>query len=239
MNETHTLSDVIERWLEFRLQDLRVAIPAKVDAVNAAAQTVDVVVQIQEETIDEDGNIIHETPAKLSGIPYGNQRVGKWFQWMPPSKGDHVTLLVCDRSLDQWRAKGRESPNADGRFNDLSDAVAVPLNVYPSADPLSNASGTDMVLGKDDGSRITFKANGDIELGSSVSDYVALAQAVLDELEALNTHLTAIEAVISGEPIAEPGLGAPSALQTALAAAITGSPLPTPGSVAASKVKAE
>jgi hypothetical protein len=78
----------------------------------------------------------------------------------------------------------------------------------------------------------------DINLGEdSPSDKAALAQKVLDELNNLQTHFKAWEAVITGPPIPEPGNGANSALQAALLAPMQAKPYPTPGSVACQTTK--
>jgi len=82
-------------------------------------------------------------------------------------------------------------------------------------------------------------AGDDLRLGASdASDAVALAPKVKDNADRLHDHLEALERVIQGAPIPEPGNGAPSALQAALQAALAASPLPDVGDVAAGKVKA-
>jgi phage baseplate assembly protein V len=97
--------------------------------------------------------------------------------------------------------------------------------------------GTQVLLRK--GKKVQVLAD-HIDLGSaSAADFVALAQKVLSELQKLQTHFNAVEAVISGPPIPEAGMGAPSSFQVALAAVVAASPYPAPASVAASKVKAD
>jgi len=79
----------------------------------------------------------------------------------------------------------------------------------------------------------------DLRLGSAdASDAVALAPAVKQQLDHLKQHFDALEGVIKGAAINEPGNGSPSALQTALKAAVLATPYPSPGDVGAGKVKA-
>lgn len=83
-------------------------------------------------------------------------------------------------------------------------------------------------------------ASDDLRLGApDATDPVALASKVKDDLDALKNHFAALEDVITGPPIDEPGNGAPSALQSALAVAIGAAPYPDPGDVGAEKVKAK
>jgi phage baseplate assembly protein gpV len=114
---------------------------------------------------------------------------------------------------------------------------------------LDHAAGVGFVLGAiytesdaaptDDSARRVV-AGDDVRLGAfDASDKVALAPAVKGNFDDLKTHFTAVEAVITGPPINEPGNGAPSAFQTALAAAIGASSYPTPADPAAEKVRAK
>jgi phage baseplate assembly protein gpV len=80
----------------------------------------------------------------------------------------------------------------------------------------------------------------DLRLGAAdASDKVALAPKVKSNFDDLKTHFQAVEAVISGAPIPEPGNGANSAFQAALSAAIAAQAYPTPQDPAAEKVSAK
>jgi hypothetical protein len=80
----------------------------------------------------------------------------------------------------------------------------------------------------------------DLRLGAADADKkIALAPPTKDNFDKLKDHLQALEAVITGAPIPEPGNGSPSAFQTALQAAIQASPLPSPDDVAAENVSAK
>jgi hypothetical protein len=82
-------------------------------------------------------------------------------------------------------------------------------------------------------------AGDDIRLGDpEASDKVALARLVNSNFEKLKQHFNALEQVISGPSIPEPGNGAPSALQAALAIAITAPPYPDMDDVDAENVSA-
>lgn len=83
-------------------------------------------------------------------------------------------------------------------------------------------------------------AGDDVRLGSANAEgAVALAPAVNEAFQQLREHFQAVESVLTGPTINEPGSGAPSALQIALRAAIAASEYPAPADVGAEKVKAE
>ncbi len=83
-------------------------------------------------------------------------------------------------------------------------------------------------------------AGDDVRLGAfDAGSKVALAPKCKGNFDDLKTHFSAVEGVITGPPINEPGNGAPSALQAALAAAIGAAAYPTPADPAASKVSAK
>ena len=80
----------------------------------------------------------------------------------------------------------------------------------------------------------------DMRLGTpDASDKIALAPKCKQNFDDLKTHFSALETVIMGPPISEPGNGSPSAFQTALAGALAGNSYPTPQDPAAEKVSAK
>jgi len=62
-------------------------------------------------------------------------------------------------------------------------------------------------------------------------------QSTKTELDKVKDYITAINNVLNGAPIAEPGGGAPSALQTSLKAAVTGIQMPSFEDLENTKVK--
>jgi hypothetical protein len=91
---------------------------------------------------------------------------------------------------------------------------------------------------KDAGQRSV--AGDDLRLGApDAKDKIALAPPVKDNFDKLKEHFSALEQVISGPPIPEPGNGSPSAFQTALQAVLAASAYPDPGDVASEKVSAK
>ena len=142
--------------------------------------------------------------------------------------GDSVTVLVCDRSIAEWKATGNADtqPQTPRRW-DFSDAVAIPGGLAP----VSALSGTALPSAA---GMVVVKA-GDVRLGSSAAvSGVALAPLVEANLSALEAALYA--AISAG--LAAAGAGAAAAF-TAMQASLIASLAAFPTTTAATKVKAE
>lgn len=166
-----TLNDaeVIREAIRTRITEVRVAIPAQVEAYDATAQTVDVKIVVKDVHTDADGNKLVESLPVLAGVPVLWPRGGGFFATMPIQRGDFVQLLVNDRDINGWRTRGRESEPDDLRTHDLSYAVAIPAG-YPDTAPLADASATDLVIGKDgSGPLLTMKSTGEILIGRNAT----------------------------------------------------------------------
>jgi len=235
-------AEVIRQAIQAAVDEIRVALPGVVESVNISAQTADVRPLLLNRLVDDSGTVTQEELPVLPSVPIGWQRAGGFFVTMPITKGDTGLIVFPDWSLDQWRAKGGSIPvdPLDVRSHSLTSAVFYP-GLHSKTDALSSAHDSNMVMGDDDGSQIHIKPGGEIHLGSeSASDFVALAQKVLTELQNVQAFWAPFLAIINGPPITEPGMGSPSALQIALAAALVPvTPYPTPASVASTKVKAD
>jgi hypothetical protein len=236
MSRSPVLSEVIASHVRMVLESARTAIPGRVEKYDSATQTADVQPMVRNVLIDPDGNRLEESLPIIPNVPVAWPRGGGFFLSMPVEKGDFVLLVICDRCIDVWRAKGSEADPADLRHHDLSDAVAIP-GLYPDTAPLNEASGTELVLGKDGGVQVRIGSLMTLATvaGAGSADFVALAQKVLTELNKLATDLNTLKTVFSTWiPVVQDG-GA--ALKTA-AAAWYGSSVSV-SDVAATKVKAE
>jgi len=119
-----TLPDVLSGLLGKSADGMRVCLPAKVIAHNAALGTATVQISVSGQ---RNGSIITE-PA-LRDVPvfgWGSMRAAIRPPILP---GDPVLLLFGDRDLDAWKAgRGVASVASETpRAHDLSDCVAVPI----------------------------------------------------------------------------------------------------------------
>ncbi len=241
MPTTPTWAELIRKAIDDRLVDVRVSLPARVQAIDVAAQTVDVVPQLKREIAGPPGlaDLIEELPM-ISGVPLACARGGGAMVSLPVKVGDFVTLLFSDASLDLWRTQGAPVAPGDLRTHTLDGAIALPINLYPTSERLRQAHAENVVIGFDDGgAQIHVKpgtsgAPGEIHLGAeNATDFVALAQKTYDELGKLRTAFTAHTHGIPALTVVGGGGGATTTGTTGAG--------PTPAaaaSVAAAKTKA-
>lgn len=227
------LAELIRKAMEHRLADVRTAMPARVQSYDVTTQTVDVSPLVREIT-ETAGDDIEEALPVIPSVPVAFPRAGGFFVTFPIVPGDTGQIVICDRSIDQWRTRGSQSFTPeygyavhplDKRRHGLAGAVFYP-GLSDALNPLLDAHATDMVLGKDGGVSIHIKPTNEIHIGKGPTDFVALAALVA-------TELTALKAAISGAAVAA-GDGGATFKANILAALAT-----WPGSVAAAKVKAD
>jgi hypothetical protein len=234
---------MINKAISAALDEVRVALPGVVEKYNLDEQTVDVRPLLLHRLIDDDGAITREELPVIPSVPVTWQRAGGFFQTLPLARGDTGIIIFCDWSIDQWLEKGGSAPvdPLDARPHSLTAATFSP-GLHDLKNPIADAHAENMVLGKDGGSQVHIKPNGEIHLGSeSAADFVGLAGKILTELQAAKADRVAMKttfdshAHIMSVPSVTPG----PAPQTAAPPAV---PMPTPtdpNSVAADKVKAD
>lgn len=247
-----TLEEVLRETFGAMSRTMHVALPGIVQTYDSENNRADIQPAVRDLVPTVEGGALNEQLPVLPNVPIVFPRAGGYFITFPINPGDMVTLVFHERSIEKWAAgeSGQVVAPDDFRTHDLSDAVAFPGG-YPFSASVSE-SGFDqhMVLGREGGSTIHIKPDGEVHLGSlDPQQFVALAQKVLDELNQVKADLDAVTARESALqaafslPIAlEPGNGSPSAFQAQVITALTSNPVPTPHtpqSVAASKVKAE
>lgn len=145
----------------------------------------------------------------------------------PPLVGDHV--LVLDPSLGNggalafpgWPSEARPPVEGGG-----------PGNVIYSGDQsaLIKSDSTQIMATPDDvtvtSDAVVFASDA-VSIGSaSATEAIPLGTALNQKLTQILTYLTALNAVLTGPPINEPGNGAPSAFKTAVGLAVASTPLP-------------
>lgn len=227
------LAELIRKAMDARLAEVRVAIPVRIERYDLATQTVDVQPLVKDHQVLDDGHLVESLP-QLKSVPVAFPRGGGFFISLPLAKGDTGRVVVCDRSIDQWRKLGGEVDPLDIRMHAFSGAVFEP-DLADSKHALKDAHAQNMVFGKDDGgAQIHLLPSGEVHVGKlNAAQFAAQAQKVLDQLTAIvnsintffssgyNVHLHPTATGPSGAPI------------------VPASPLAAPQPVAATKVKVE
>ncbi len=175
MSDIETEREIFDRFYGPK----RTVVPAIVVSFDSGGPgrgpTVSVRTVVRTPFIQEDGSsVYYETPV-IEGIPViypasgvGAGHVGLTWALLP---GQAVTLLVADRSHDEYRAGADVSGGivpADDRRNDLSDAVCLPGDVVPGTDTSAYIPEEGLVV---HGDPIKFGAVG-ASLQLAIGDYV-------------------------------------------------------------------
>jgi hypothetical protein len=225
--------DIEEASIQKTLGELHTCMPGEVVAVRSDAaskrQFVDVLPMLQRAVVDQDGEPLNEALPLLQMVPVAYVQGGGFFLSVPLRPGDAVLLLFAERSLDFWIEQARpgaRSPVVPGdlAMHSLQGAIALPCGPRPRAALLEGVSGSDMVIGLENGTILMrFTPAGEV-VWAEGTQFVALANLVATELSRLWTAMNAHQHVVVG------GGGGTASAQT--------TPLGPAGSVAATKTKA-
>jgi hypothetical protein len=179
---------------EAQLAQLHTAFPARVESFDAATQTVDVTPQLKTAYPDGEGGFTHKAMPVLPNVPVCFPRAGSFFLSFPLAKGDFVLVVVCDRSLQAWRDKGQAVEPGDLASHPLDGAVAIP-GVFPESGKLNNVSASTMKMGKDGTSAAQIEITDSLVKLGGGAQFVALANKVNNELQAIQATLESLTAV--------------------------------------------
>lgn len=225
-----TFAEALQTLRQSILRDLRVAMPARVEAYDAATQKVRVQPLLREAYEDETGTQHTERLPVISDVPVQFPGAGGYFVTFPIAPGDTGTLLFADRSLDRWLTKGGEVDTGDVRTHHLSDAIFLP-GLRPFATPRAGVSSTTAVLGKESGLGVhvgpTTIGLGEATPVDAVVKGTSYAAAEASAITNLSSLLALLITAVSGmTPQPGPTGGASTtAVGTLSAAAAPGGPL--------------
>lgn len=166
---------------------LRVACPGRVESYDAAKQTVNVKLLVQDFYEDAGGERRYVSEPVLSNVPLQFPGGGGMRITFPMAAGDPVLVIFADRAIDQWQASGNEGTPEDTRRHHISDAFAIP-GIKANTQAWADAPTDTITIGSDAGA----------------SEFVATAQRVLTELEKIKTAFNAHTHVESGATTAVP-----------------------------------
>jgi hypothetical protein len=181
--------EAFEELAQNILGRVNVALPGVVESYDESTNTATVRPAVRLHRIDEDTEerIAERHPA-IPQVPVARPQFGSYFELeCPLQAGDHVLLLVCDRSIDGYVQTGNaDNIPQDVRRFDWSDAVALPVWVR------SHEQATARVVVATDGT-ITVEGT-NVKLGASAIKAVALAPDVATNLTAIATTLSPLAA---------------------------------------------
>ena len=242
---TPDLRDILQAHLAHLAATLRVCLPGRVEAYDAAANTASIqplLPELVEGVSPDDVPVSHSLPL-LTGVPVLLLAAGGVSLTMVPQQGDLVTLLVADRCMDLLFTNGQSNEPGDSRRHDLMDAMALPAFFTAQAVP-TDAGTASIGMASTTGApglRIHFSAS-TLALGEANPSFsVALAEKVLSEMQALRATVNALVSAFNAHthPVVVAGVQVgPGSVATVSSA--TTSPAAPPAavnSVASSTVK--
>lgn len=244
--EEITEAEVINAFIDARLNELHKIAIGRVESYDAIKNTV-TVTPMTNRMIPDDAtppNYVSEKLPALADVQVAHIRGNGMFVAVPLTKGDTGILLFCDRNHSQWRATGNQSDPGDLGLHTMSSALFVPA-VFPDKSPIQNADANNLVIGSDSNheSRIVIKPSGEIDLGASATNFVAMADKVNTMFNTIINMLNSIFGAAS-TPILTSAVGTPdavyAAMKTAVSALFTATTWPsTTGALASTNTKAE
>ena len=187
-SESPDLGELLAETVSHALGRISTSLPAAVVAYDPATQTATVKPTVSGRYHDPETDTLIPFPLPtLTGVPVMfPSGTGYALTW-PLVPGDTVLIVICDRSLDEWKSTGApENIPQDVRRFDLSDAVAIP-SVRPSTKPIpaTGWSALGVVL-----------EGASIQLGSSAAVSPAAEQPTfLRELERISAAIAALGGV--------------------------------------------
>ncbi len=181
------LAALIRRAMESKLVDMHVATVGEVVTYYPQDHTADIQPLVKRVIpAAADRTEVVESFPVLTKVPVARIGGKGFLIDCPLEAGDQVTVLFCDSSLEVWWSTGRESDPGDIENHGLSGAIALPL-VMAQSDAVTGEE-DNLTIGKSGGLRMSFKTD-TIEVGASGLEFVALAEKVRAELDAIGDKL--------------------------------------------------
>lgn len=170
---TRSFGEVMGRAIDSKLYDMRVCLPAEVMKYDPKKQSIDA--QPLLKSIYRDKSVLEMPP--IFNIPVIFPRAGQAFIALPLKKGDSVTLIFSDRSLDKWKSVGGKVNPEDVRKHDLSDALAL-VGGYSFKQAVEIANDQDIII-KNQKLEIRVKPNGHLEILNQAYELVKVLSKML------------------------------------------------------------
>lgn len=226
-NFSPQLEEVLKSAIEQRLVQLHTSMPGVIAKYDPQKQVADVRPAIKRKY--PNGEVI-ELPL-LTNVPVAHPRAGKARIHLPLKEGDSVEICFSERSIENWNAKGGIVDPEDPRKHHLSDAYVKPC-LYPNKEPFS-VTVPDAIEIVNDTAEIFIKADGSVSIKASqlllgdhsLSEFVAIASKVKQEIKALSDYVKTHTHPYVDSPVGPSNTSAPA------------SPPPTVNDVASAKVK--
>lgn len=181
-----SLSQVLDTHTDGRFQDVHVSVPGQI--VSWTSGTATVQPTVRKPLTSADGVLVYETLPQIQNVPCFVQAAGGFICSMPYTAGDPVMLIFSEQSYAEWLATGQISSPKDIRRHGVGYPFAIP-GPRPASKALSSLSSTKMVVGRDGQEELITIGAGQLDLGVTGVQFVALANLVANELSKIQKTL--------------------------------------------------
>ncbi len=178
---TPSFAETIKQALKGASQEIRVCMPARIEAYDYKTQKATVRPNIKRKY--KDGSV--EGMPLIYNVPVAHPRAGKAFIHLPLKKGDNVMLIFADRSIDKWSTNGGEVDPEDTRTHHLSDAIAYP-GLYPFNNGADVTNGDDVII-RNGNTIMHVKANNHLQVINGTTE---LVKTLCDMMRAVREAVT-------------------------------------------------
>lgn len=189
-----SLVDVAVRTVMSFLADLHTVMPGQIVDFDPKTGLASITPMVDHQLWNDDGTRTYETYPTLTDVPIGFTRGGGFVVSLPMAKGDYVLVLFNESSIDEYRQTGQVAQPQDSRRHSIGWPWALPCG-FPDAMPLAEgdatARGSSLIIGKDGSNEQIRIASGSILLGADASEFVAMADKVNAQFNAVLSALTA------------------------------------------------
>jgi hypothetical protein len=176
---TPTLSQLLDDFINSKLLDVHVALPARIVSYDSKTQYASVQPEIKRKF--KDGAVVN-LPI-INNVPVVMPRTSSSYVYLPIKQGDNVLLIFSERSIDIWKNKGGDTDPKDARHHALSDAFAI-VGGYPLAKPIVGHDSKDLSLGNVL-SKIQMTENGKFYIGNNLYNFVKLVDELGEQAKSL------------------------------------------------------
>lgn len=172
------IETVLESVAARARNEVRVSMPGVILDYDTSTQTATVQPVVREGFIDEDDAVRWALVPPVPQVPVCHWRTADFAIHAPLKPGDFVTLVVSDRSIDEFMASGNQDniPNDTRRF-DWTDAIVLPLPPAPT--PISGLSEDDMFVGSE-GANLVLTPTGKMAINAGGEELIDLVEQLVD-----------------------------------------------------------
>lgn len=154
-----TLTDAVRGSVQYHMTGIHTAMPATFINFDESDRSATVQPSINKNYMDGTTArlpVIHKVPVMF---PFG----GGSSVTFPINPGDYCLLIICERSLEEWKRLGIDEKPIDRRKFNLSDAVAIP-GLVPFTETMQPIGSNFSIRYGD--SSITITQSGEIQINS-------------------------------------------------------------------------